>query len=125
MKLLLDTNAFLWWLADPALLKDKARFAIANPQNFVFLSSVSVIEMAIKEGKGKLSSATPPENEMRACNFRELPFTIAHASALRALPPIHHDPFDRMLVAQAHVESMTLVTRDRLLAQYPISAIAA
>jgi PIN domain nuclease of toxin-antitoxin system len=64
-------------------------------------------------------------SHMQSCNFRELPFTIAHASALRSLPPIHQDPFERMLVAQAQVESMTLVTRDRLLPKYPISALAA
>jgi PIN domain nuclease of toxin-antitoxin system len=125
VKLLLDTHMYLWWLSDPTRLADEARIAIANPRNFVFVSAVSIVEIAIKQGTGKLTSAEPPEAMLESCRFRELPLKIAHASALRDLPAIHKDPFDRMLVAQTSVEKLTLVTRDAVLKQYDIPILAA
>jgi PIN domain nuclease of toxin-antitoxin system len=113
------------WLQDPGLLSDRARVAIANPRNAVFVSAVLMIEIAIKQAHGKLKIEEPLEAQLKACRFHELPLTIAHAAALRDLPVLHQDPFDRMLAAQALVEGLTLVTRDSLLRQYDIPAIAA
>jgi PIN domain nuclease of toxin-antitoxin system len=125
VKLLLDTHIYIWWLADPSRLADEARIAIANPRNFVFVSAASIIEIAIKQANGKLEVSEPPENLLEACRFRELPLKIAHAAALRDLPPVHKDPFDRMLAAQARVEGMTLVSRDPVMKQYDVPLIAA
>jgi PIN domain nuclease of toxin-antitoxin system len=125
VKLLLDTNAFLWWLDNPAELKDEARVAIANPRNFIFVSAVSIVELIIKEGTGKLTTSERLEERLLECRFQELPFSIAHATAMRGLPPIHKDPFDRMLIAQTISESMTLVTRDAVLKSYEVTIMAA
>jgi len=125
VKLLLDTHIYLWWLADPAQLADEGRIAITNPRNFVFVSAASIIEIAIKQASGKLKASEPPEAMLESCRFRELPLKIAHASALRSLPPVHKDPFDRLLIAQALAEGMTLLTRDSVLKQYAAPLIAA
>jgi PIN domain nuclease of toxin-antitoxin system len=125
VKLLLDTHIYIWWLKDPALLSDDARVAIASPRNFVFVSAVSIVEIAIKQASGKLKVTGLPEVHLPACRFHELPLTIAHAAALRDLPSIHKDPFDRMLAAQARVEGMTLVTRDQTIRRYDVPCIAA
>jgi PIN domain nuclease of toxin-antitoxin system len=125
VKLLLDTHIYLWWLADPAQITDNARIAITNPRNVVFVSAASIIEIAIKQASGKLKANEPPESMLEACRFHELPLKIGHASALRALPPFHQDPFDRLLIAQALAEGLTLVTRDPALKQYAAPLIAA
>ena len=125
MKLLLDTHVYLWWLADPSQLAEEARIAIAGHRNFVFVSAASVVEIAIKQANGKLTASEPPEDQLEACRFRELPLKVVHAAALRALPPIHKDPFDRMLIAQAQAEGMTLVTRDPVLKRYGVQLLAA
>jgi PIN domain nuclease of toxin-antitoxin system len=125
VRLLLDTHIYLWWLEDPSLLSDDARIAIADPRNFVFVSSASIVEIAIKQATGKLRIAEPPEQKLEFCRFHELPFSIAHASAFRDLPSHHKDPFDRMLAAQARVEGLTLVTRDKVMQQYELPLIAA
>lgn len=125
MKLLLDTHIYIGWLQDPGLLADDARIAIASPRNVVFVSAASIIEIAVKQAAGKLRMDEPPEAQLDACRFHALPITIAHAAAMRALPAIHRDPFDRMLAAQAQVEGLTLVTRDPALRRYDVPAIAA
>jgi PIN domain nuclease of toxin-antitoxin system len=125
VRLLLDTHIYLWWLADPSLLSDHARIAIADPRNFVFVSAASIVEIAIKQASGKLKTEECPEAKLQSCRFHELPFTIAHASAFRDLPSAHKDPFDRMLAAQARVEGLTLVTRDKVMQQYELPLIAA
>ncbi len=125
MKLLLDTHAYLWWLSDPGRLADEARVAVANPRNFVFVSAASILEIAIKQANGKLKMSEPPEAMLEPCRFRELPLKIAHAAALRDHPPVHKDPFDRLLAAQAKVEGMTLVSRDTVLSGYGVPVLAA
>lgn len=125
MKLLLDTHIYLWWLDDPAQIANDARIVITNPRNHVFVSAASIIEITIKQALGKLKVSEPPETNLEACRFRELPLKIAHAAAFRSLPPVHKDPFDRLLIAQALSEGMTLLTRDPILKQYAAPLIAA
>ncbi len=125
MKLLLDTHAYLWWLADPGRLAAEARVAFANPRRFVLVSAASIIEIAIKQANGKPKVGGPPEAMLEPCRSRELPLRITHAAALRDLPPIHKDPFDRLLAAQAEVEGMTLVSRDTILSRYGVPVGAA
>jgi PIN domain nuclease of toxin-antitoxin system len=125
VKLLLDTHVLLWWVDDPAQIKEDARLAIANGRNSVFLSPISVIEIAIKEAVGKLRVPPSLMTTLEACRFSELSLTVAHATELRGLPPLHKDPFDRTLIAQARAEGLTLVTRDPLMDGYDVPRLAA
>jgi len=125
VNLLLDTHALLWWLADDPSLSDSARSTIADPENTVFLSAVVVWEIRIKQGIGKLEL---PDNFRQAFDdeqFVDLPVTVVHAHALADLPPLHRDPFDRMLVAQAKVEGMAVVTRDPTIRAYGVRVVEA
>ena len=125
MTLLLDTHVLLWWLDDPDLLSRKARDAIAQGDNMIFLSAAVAWEIAIKKALGKLDAPDDLQDVMAAERFQPLPITIPHALAIAALPAIHQDPFDRIQIAQTKLESLTLVTRDRFIQQYPISSIKA
>lgn len=120
MRGLLDTHIVLWWLADDQNLSPAHRAAIADPDNELFVSAVSVAEVAIKTSLGKLSAPAGLDAVVREAGFGELPFTAAHAEALRELPWHHRDPFDRMLVAQALVEGLDLLTTDPRLGNYPV-----
>ena len=116
MDLLLDTNALIWSIFDPPRLGRQARVAVVDPLNRVFVSAVSPWEMAIKVARGKLS--VPPNlvawlpAELAAARLAELPVSIQHAVAVEHLPLHHNDPFDRLLVAQAIAEGLTIVTGD-------------
>jgi len=123
VNLLLDTHVVLWWLADDPSLDDAARRAISDPENIVFLSAVVVWKTRIKQIIGTLD--LPPEfaDVFADQDFVELPVTVAHAHAVAELPPIHRDPFEWMLVAQAKVEGLTLVTRDPALAGYGVAVL--
>lgn len=116
--LLLDTHVVLWWLDDPELIAAPAREAIADGENDVFVSAASAWEVAIKTALGKLRSPDDLEAALEAAGFAALPITVRHALAVRDLPDVHQDPFDRILAAQARVEGLTLVTRDSRLGQY-------
>ncbi len=122
MRLLLDTHVLLWWLKDPNRIEEPALKAIRNPRNTVYYSSVSIWEMVIKSSLGKLPSVRRKEitDALQADHFMPLPVSPDHAWAVLNLPHHHRDPFDRMLVAQAGEESLTLVTRDSKLAHYSI-----
>ncbi len=123
-RLLLDTHAFLWWISDDPRLSRPAREAIADGRNAVFLSAASAWEMAIKSGLGRLRLPEDLEaflaEQLRANGFKPLPVTLSHALAVRQLPDHHKDPFDRMLVAQAIREDLTLVSGDAEIARYPV-----
>lgn len=125
MKLLLDTHVLLWALATPERLSEKARAAIAHPRHAVFVSAASSWEIEIKRALGKL--ATPPdlEQQLRQRRFLELPVRVRHTQALRGLPPLHRDPFDRLLVAQAIVEELVLVSADELIFAYQAKTMRA
>jgi PIN domain nuclease of toxin-antitoxin system len=123
MQILLDTHILLWWLADDVRLKDGARRLIADPANRIVVSAASAWEIAIKQGLGALSIDGDVEESVCGQGFELLPITFAHAAEVLRLPPIHRDPFDRMLIAQARVENLHLLTADSRLLAYPVEAI--
>lgn len=125
MTLLLDSHALLWALHSPGKLTPAARCAIEEGSTAVFFSAASVWEIAIKSGKRLLKIEDGLLEAIREVGFVELPVRAAHAWEVKSLQPIHGDPFDRILVAQARIERLTLVTRDQFLAGYNISILAA
>jgi PIN domain nuclease of toxin-antitoxin system len=125
MNLLLDTHVLLWWLNDDPTLSGKSRTAIANGKNLVFISAVSVWEIRIKEALNKLKIPANFKSILANQPFELLDITHEHAHAIKDLPAYHNDPFDRMLLAQAKVEGLTLATRDVHLKKYRIPILAA
>jgi PIN domain nuclease of toxin-antitoxin system len=127
VKLLLDTHAFLWFLADDRHLSSKARRRLEDPRNESYLSIASVWEMAIKVGLGKLRLADPLDALLdrgaRDNRIALLGITRAHVLAVVALPDVHRDPFDRLLVAQARSEGLALVARDPAFDGYGVRRI--
>jgi PIN domain nuclease of toxin-antitoxin system len=118
VRLLLDTHVVLWVMADDPSLSPSARATIGRAET-VYVSAVSLWEIHIKAGLGKLSIDQDLLLErLTAAGFESLAITWEHADALRQLPDIHRDPFDRMLVAQAISEPLKLMTTDKILAQY-------
>jgi PIN domain nuclease of toxin-antitoxin system len=122
MKLLLDTHLLLWAAGAPDQLSATARTMIEEPENELFFSAANLWEIAIKQGLGRTDFHVDAR-VLRRClldnGYNELAITSEHAVAIDALPPIHSDPFDRILVAQAMVEGITLLTTDELVAKYP------
>jgi PIN domain nuclease of toxin-antitoxin system len=123
MRVLLDTQIAIWALTDTRRLNERAKTLIADYTNDVFVSAVSVWEIAIKFTLGKRASAPPFSGEVAldaflAAGFQMLNVTPRHAARLDGLPPLHGDPFDRMLIAQALSEPLRLLTADRALAAY-------
>lgn len=125
MKLLLDTHAFLWWLADDDQLGEPARAAIAKPTNFVYVSAASAWEIAVKRAAGKLVAPGDIEEWIATNNFTPLPIDVPDAIASAELPTHHRDPFDRLLVAQAQRGDMTVVTKDESFARYGVPVLSA
>ena len=127
MRLLLDTHALIWWLAADQALSSTARDAIADSSNDVFVSAASAWEITTKHRIGKL-----PEAGLLAADFAgfvseqgfiELPVTIRHGQLAGSLPGIHKDPFDRILIAQAILADMQIVSRDEILSAYGIARL--
>jgi PIN domain nuclease of toxin-antitoxin system len=129
MNLLLDTHTFLWCLFEDPKLGAAARQRIIDPASTVLLSVASVWEISIKAALGKLVLPAPLEttlpSAMEASQIRPLVITVEHALAVRLLPLFHRDPFDRLLVAQARVEGLTIVTADPLLSKYGVPTLDA
>lgn len=123
MRLLVDTHVAIWWLAGDRHLSIGARRAIEQASQ-AFLSAVSVWEVVTKQRTGRLELPLGYLDAL-AEDFLELPLRHEHALEGRSLPPIHGDPFDRMLVAQALAEGLTIVTADRSIAQYDVPVLAA
>ena len=125
MSLLLDTNALIWAFAEPSRLSDHAANEIRDTSNRVFVSVVSAWEIGVKRAKRKLDLPGNLESMMSEKKFEPLPMNMRHALAIESLPYHHHDPFDRMLVAQAQVEGFTLVTSDREMRRYQVALLPA
>lgn len=121
MNLLLDTHLLLWAASEPQRLSAKARALLLDPANQLIFSSASLWEITIKSGLERSDFNVDPRRLWRMLlvnGYRELSVTSEHTVAVNDLPPLHKDPFDRILVAQARVEGLTLLTADKLVAKY-------
>lgn len=127
MKILLDTHVFLWSKGNDPRMSPMAWSVLKNPNNDLFLSAVSIAEMAIKSMVGKLTLDVPLETlihkGMQSSRVAELPFRADHALKLVALPFHHRDPFDRMIIASAMEEGWPLLSNDPAIRQYPVDVI--
>jgi PIN domain nuclease of toxin-antitoxin system len=125
MNLLLDTHVFLWWISDARQLSKPARECIADGQNTLYWSAASSWEVAIKHALGRLKLPKPPDRfiptELAKNRVESLPIIDAHALRAGMLPSHHRDPFVRMLVAQAQMEGLVLVSNDPTLSHYEVS----
>ncbi|CAI1569432.1 type II toxin-antitoxin system VapC family toxin [Serratia quinivorans] len=119
-RLLLDTHALLWWLIDDPCLGENARRQIADPGNVVYVSAASIWEISIKRALGKLTLPEDIFEIIEAEDFLPLPMAPFHGQQAGQLPPHHQDLFDRMLIAQAQAEGLTLVSADAAFPQYGI-----
>lgn len=127
MRLLLDTHAFLWWVADDPQLSERAKDLIADGSNEVFFSVASAWEIVVKASLGRLKLEDDPEtfldDQLEANAFEVLPIHLRHALAIAGLPDLHRDPFDRILVAQAISESMSILSGDERVTAYPVGVV--
>ncbi len=124
MKILIDTQIFLWIFLYPSRISPDVESLLKSPSNEIFLSAASVWEIAIKYASGKLQIPDAPEifvsDRVKRSNFKRLEINYEHALAAAKLPPIHKDPFDRLLAAQANVENLTLLSSDKIFARYNV-----
>jgi PIN domain nuclease of toxin-antitoxin system len=127
MRAILDTHACLWWITNNPQLSQPIRDIISNPNNTLYLSVASSWEIIIKSNIGKLPLPEPPTQFIQAClsanRFESMAISLAHVLQVDTLPNHHKDPFDRILIAQAQVEDMPILTIDHLIAQYPVKTI--
>jgi len=125
VRLLLDTHAFLWWLAGDVALSNLARSAIADEGNEIFVSAASAWEMATKHRIGKLPGLRPIAADLEAAiadqGFQALPISLRHGQVAGALPGPHRDPFDRMLIAQAMLDGLVVVSNEEAFDVYGVS----
>ena len=123
MSLLLDTNAFLWWVVDSPRLSKGARAAISSED--VLVSSATGFEIATRRRSRKLRFDEDIESQVESNGFRVLDITLQHAVAAGDLPLHHRDPFDRILIAQAQIEQLIVVTSDPMFSQYDVPVLSA
>ncbi|MDT0347610.1 type II toxin-antitoxin system VapC family toxin [Streptomyces litchfieldiae] len=123
MRLLLDTHVVLWWLSDSPELSDDVK-DLLDTEPAVYVSAVTPWEIAIKQSLGKLDGPEDLAERVRDSQFTDLPITAGHGVRAGRLPVHHRDPFDRILVAQAQIEGMTVVTRDKRVPQYDVRVMA-
>jgi len=127
MKLMLDTHAFIWWDSEPAKLSPQALALCQDPANQLLLSVASVWEMQIKLQLGKLTIRIPLADvithQQQTNNVDIVPITLTHVLTLDGLPSYHKDPFDRLIIAQAMVEGIAVISNDPMFAHYPIKLI--
>jgi len=129
MRILIDTHAWLWWLADPARLDREAVALLRDPGTVVYLSAASVWEIVIKHGLGRLALPAPPgtlvPRAMAEDRLVALPIETGHVLQVAQLPLHHRDPFDRVIIAQAQVEGLPVLTADPRFGAYEVSLIPA
>lgn len=124
-RLLLDTHVLLWWLAHDPALGSAAYQAIRDARNDVYVSAATTWEASIKKALGKLEAPDDLDRIVEEERFLKLPISLYHGQVAGLLPPYHRDPFDRMLVAQAQAEGLTVVTADRNIPRYGVRTLPA
>ncbi len=128
MKLLVDTHILIWLLTEPERIPSKARAALEDSANEVYVSAAVTWEIGIKHALGKMPMPMAPASYLPSriahYGFERLPISIEHTLVAAALPRLHDDPFDRMLVAQAHTEPMTLISVDASVIRYPVDVLS-
>jgi PIN domain nuclease of toxin-antitoxin system len=127
MKAILDTHVILWWVTNDLQLSQAVRNIIADSENTLYCSVASSWEIIIKFNAGKLPLPEPPTQFIQSClsvnHFENMAIDLPHVLQINTLPDHHKDPFDRILIAQAQVENMPILTVDRLIVQYPVQTI--
>ena len=127
MRLVLDTHVWIWWIAEPERLSEQAVRMIESSENQVFISTASAWEISIKYSLGKIKLQTSIEDFFMSvvpkCDFSTIKVEFIHALRVASLPHHHNDPFDRLLIAQAQIEKMPIVTTDRKFSKYDIDII--
>ena len=127
MRIIVDTHVFLWWITDSPELSARARAVMSEGRNTLFFSAACGWEIAIKTHLGRLQLPDRPErfipDQLARNNMESLPISMLHALHVAVLPHLHRDPFDRMLVSQAQVERLPILTADSLIARYQIETI--
>lgn len=117
-RFLLDTHVLLWWLANDPQLGSRCKELVSDDRNQVFVSAATTWEISIKTALGKLTAPEDMDSIVEEEGFDKLPISLYHGQLAGKLPPLHHDPFDRMLIAQAQAEGLILITSDHLIGQY-------
>ena len=125
LRLLLDTQVLVWAFGNNPSLGPVSRDAITDPNNDCYVSAATIWEIAIKRALGKLQAPEDLSGRIERDGFTALPVTLFHGEQAGALPPIHRDPFDRMLIAQAQAEGLTIVTSDRTIPRYAVQTMPA
>lgn len=125
MRLLLDSHVVVWWSVYPGRLRAKVRELLAAPDHEVYLSAAVVWELGLKMARGKLRLPDDYAPRLLAHGLEELPVSIAHAVRATVLPPLHGDPFDRLLIAQALEDGLVLVTGDQAIMRYDVPVLEA
>jgi PIN domain nuclease of toxin-antitoxin system len=123
MRFLVNTHAMLWALGEPSALSREARDVIGDPSNLIVVSSASRWECAVKASIGKLDLPEDFFDSIPEAGYEVMPILISHLNVYRTLPMHHRDPFDRMLVAQARAEALTLISRDPEIAKYDVAVL--
>lgn len=125
MQYLLDTHVILWWLTTPKKISSKAQKIIRDKENSIFISSISFWEMAIKKGLGRLTLPYNLIETVAAENFKILPIQAEECLGVADLPLLHSDPFDRLLIIQAKLHDLVIITNDSKIAEYPVVTLKA
>jgi PIN domain nuclease of toxin-antitoxin system len=125
MSYLLDTHTFIWWIEDNLSLSYQSKQIISNPNNLIFVSAVNTWEITIKKSLGKLNVPGNLEEIILQCGFDILPIAIKHTLFIESLDKHHDDPFDRLLISQAIIENLTIITRDEKIIKYKVPYILA
>lgn len=119
-RFLLDTHTLLWWLVDSPQLGERCKEIISDQRNQIFVSAATSWEISIKMSLGKLEAPEDMDSVVEDEGFSKLPISLYHGQLAGQLPPIHRDPFDRMLVAQAQAEGLIIMTADENIGQYGV-----
>ncbi len=124
-RFLLDTHVLLWWLSGDSVLGPETKKAIIDSQNDIFVSAATTWEISIKKAIGKLDAPDDMDQTVEQERFIKLPISLYHGQMAGLLHPIHKDPFDRMLISQAKAEGLTIITADKVFAEYDVKILAA